>query len=106
MFYEINVKHLVITLLTITTLQRKNSLHITNSGKSIIINDFVQYLNSSQFFNKTTESLDSVLAFERENAWTVVINLFRQFYVIANINLNLVVQIRIILLMLRLGSKK
>ena len=44
----------------------KNSLLLTNSGKGIIINSFVQLLNSSHFFNKTTESSDSVLGFERE----------------------------------------
>ena len=45
----------------------KNGLHLTNSGKGIIVNDFVQSSNSSQFFNKTTKSSDSVLVFEREN---------------------------------------
>ena len=35
----------------------KNGLHLTNSGKGIIINNFVQSLNSS-FFNKTTNQIN------------------------------------------------
>ena len=71
MLYEINVKHVVITYFidnnNITKEKLwKNSLLLTNSGKGIIINSFVQLLNSSHFFNKTTESSDSVLGFERE----------------------------------------
>ena len=45
----------------------KDGLHLTNSGKGIILNNFVQSLNSSHFLNKTTESSDSVLVFQREN---------------------------------------
>ena len=64
-----NVKHLVFTLLIITTSQRKkfrkDGLHLKNSGKSIIIKKFVQSLDSNHFFIKATESSDSVLIFER-----------------------------------------
>ena len=45
----------------------KDGFYLANSGKGIIIKNFVQSLNSSHFFNKTTKSSDSVLVSEREN---------------------------------------
>ena len=54
--YEINVKHMIITLLIITTSQRKkiwkDGLHLTNSGKGVIICNFVQSLNSDHLLTK------------------------------------------------------
>ena len=86
----------------------KDGLHLRNSGEGIIINNFVQFLNSSHFFNKTTESSDPVLVFERENVLDKSNESLSSVFsisVIVNLNLNPVVQIRVILLP-RLGSKK
>ena len=91
----------------ITTEKRwKDGLHVTNSGKVIIIKNFVPSLNRSHFF--LTKQPNSKILFQflkRRTFWTKVINLFRRFCVIAYLNLNLVVEIRVILLMLKLGSK-
>ena len=86
----------------------KDGLHLRNCGKGIIINNFVQSLNSSHFFNKTTESSDPVLVFERENVLDKSNESLSSVFsitVIVNLNLNPVVHIRVILL-LSLGSKK
>ena len=67
----------------------KDGLHLTNSGKGIIINNFVQSLKSSHFLTKQPNRQILSKFLKGRMSWTTkVMNLFRQFYVIANLNLN------------------
>ena len=83
----------------------KDGLHLTNSGKLIVISNFVHSLNSSNFLRKQPNCQILFKFLKVRTSWTKVMNLFRKFYVTANLNLNPVVQ-KVILLMLMLGTKK